>query len=346
MDPELSPEVETPDVAAEAVTPDPAPAVDPAAPTSMEEALARHWERDEKGRFAGGVKEAPADPTKPAEPAAVKPAEPVAKPADKPAEPEDLTAMPEGLGAKAQERFQRLANANREASEQLNYVRSVFKSPEHFQQAAEAVRVFEEHQIQPQQFQQAVGFLAAINRGDFAAAQQVLVEQLRQVSLMTGQTVPGVDALAEFPDLRQAVDGFQITEAHAVELARMRRIQQAQQQHHQQTQQVQQSRQAEEQAFRQGQAAVDKWARSMAADDIDWPNIEDKIVPHIPELLQGVPPQRWVSVLQAQAKLLKSAIPTFRQPVAEPAPLRPAGAGAPQRAPASMHEAISQKLGW
>lgn len=312
----------------------------------MQEALERHWERDEKGRFAGGVKEVVAEAPKDGAAPVVAPV--AAKPADKPAAPAeaDPDAMPEGLGAKAQERFQRLVAEKKEASEQLNYVRSVFKTPEHFQQAAEVVRSFEEHQIQPQQFQQAVGFIAAINSGNFVAAQQILTEQLRQVSLMTGQTVPGVDALAEFPDLRQAVDGFQITEAHAVELARMRRIQQAQQHHQQQAQQVQQSRQAEEQAFTQGQAAVDKWARSMAANDIDWPNIENQIVPHIPELLRGVPPQSWVNVLQAQAKVLKSAIPSFRQPAAEPAPLRPAGAGAVQRAPANMHEAISQKLGW
>lgn len=347
MDTELLPEVETPEAAPEVAAPA-APVEESAAPKSMHEALERHWERDDKGRFAGGAKEVPADPAKAAAPAAAPAAPAVApavKPVEKPAEA-DPDAMPEGLGPKAQERFQRLVSEKKEATEQLNYVRSVFKSQEHFQQAAEAVRVFEEHRVQPQQFQQAVGFISAINRGDFAAAQQMLVEQLRQVSLMTGQTVQGVDALAEFPDIRQAVDGFQITEAHAIELARMRRIQQAQQQNQMHQQQAQQSRQAEEQAFTQGQSAVDKWARQMQAQDIDWPAIEDKIIPHMPELLAGVPPQRWVSVLQAQAKMLKSAIPTFRQPVAEPAPLRPAGAGAPQRAPSSMHEAISQKLGW
>jgi hypothetical protein len=309
----------------------------------MFEALTREWERDEKGRFAGGVKEAEA--AKAAAPVAA-PAVAAAQPVAPKPEAEDITAMPEGLGQKAQERFQKLVTANKEVSEQLNYVRSVFKGPEQFQQAAEAVRAFEDHGIQPQQFQQAVGFISAINRGDFAAAQHMLTEQLRQVSLMTGQTVAGVDALAGHPDLRQAVDGFQMTEAAAVELARLRGAQQAQQQHRQPAQQVQQARQAEEQAFNTGRSQVDRWARQMAAEDIDWPAIEDKIVPHIPELLQGVPPNRWLNVLQAHAKALKSAIPSFRQPVAEPAPLRPAGAGAPQRAPASMHEAIAQKMGW
>jgi hypothetical protein len=85
----------------------------------------------------------------------------------------------------------------------------------------------------------------------------------------------------------------------------------------------------------------------MAAQDVDWPTIEGQLVPHIPELLHGVPPQRYVQVLQAQAKLLKSAAQAFRPPPApEPAPLRPQGAGAPQRAPGSMHEAISQKMNW
>jgi hypothetical protein len=324
--PELAPEVvETPTTEAPE-----------SQPGSMLEAMQRVWERDDQGRFAGGVKEVPGEPAKAPEPAAV--AAPVApvKP-----EAEDITAMPDGLGAKAQERFQKLVSANKETAEQLNYVRSVFKTQEHFTQAAEAVRAFEEHRIQPEQFQQAVGFLAAINRGDFSSAQQMLTEQLRQVTLMTGQTVPGVDALAEYPDLRQAVDGFQITEQHAVELARMRNVNRAQTQRDERVNTERQSAQSAQQAVDKAVADVDAWTRQMAAQDIDWPAVETQVLPHLKELVAGVPPQRWLNVVQAHVKALKGALANTRPAAtSEPAPLRPMGAGATQRAPKTMFEAM------
>jgi hypothetical protein len=327
--------VDTPEIAPEVVETPTAEAPE-SQPGSMLEAMQRVWERDDQGRFAGGVKEVPGEPAKAPEPAAV--AAPVA-----PVKPEadDITAMPEGLAPKAQERFQKLANINREVTQQLDYVRGVFKTQEHFTQAAEAVRAFEEHRIQPEQFQAAVGFLSAINRGDFASAQQMLTEQLRQVSLMTGQTVPGVDALAEFPDLRQAVDGFQITEQHAVELARMRNVQRAQTQHTERVNTERQSQQHAQQVRERALSDIDAWTRQMAAQDIDWPAVETQVLPHLKELVSGVPPQRWLNVVQAHVKALKGALANTRPAATpEPAPLRPMGAGATQRTPKTMFEAM------
>ena len=329
-----------------------APAAQPAAPQqqaeakpgSMLEAMQRVWDRDDKGRFAGGAKQvpsAPGDPAAaqaaPADPAKAgvqsgQPAAPVA-----PAKPEgdDLLAMPEGLGQKAQERFQKLATANRELSER-------FQQAE--QQVAYVRETFQSNGVRQDQFEQAVQVIGALNKGDFATAQRILSEQLRQVSLMTGQTVPGLDALAEFPDLRQAVDGFHMTESAAVELARLRKTQEALQQRSRAEMEQRQAQQREQETFSRAQADVDAWTRKMAAQDIDWPAIEEQLLPDIGKLLQGVPPSSWLGVLEAQYGALKRAAQRFKGSAApapaEPAPLRPIGAGATQRAPQSMHEAM------
>ncbi len=306
-------------------------------PSSMLEAMQRVWDRDDKGRFAGGVKEVPAAPGEPA-PAAepAKPAEvAAAQPAPAKPEGEDLLAMPDGLGQKAQERFQKLATANRDLTER-------FQQAE--QQVAYVRETFQANGVRQDQFEQAVQVIGAMNRGDFASAQRILAEQLRQVSLLTGQTVPGLDALAEFPDLRQAVDGFHMTEAAALELARLRQSQSAIQQRAQQQREQQQAQQREQETFTRAQADVDAWTRKMAAQDIDWPAIEEQLLPDIGKLLQGVPPSAWLGVLEAQYGTLKRAAQRFKgsaAPVAaEPVPLRPVGAGATQRAPQSMAEAM------
>lgn len=307
-----------------------APAAEAPAPASMLDALNRHWSRDELGRFASPAEKAAAE-------AAAKPAD-AQKPADPPKQPdapEDITAMPDGLGQKAQERFQRLASTNRELTEkaqsleaQVGYIRDTFQT----------------HGIKQDQFEQAVGFIGAINRGDYQAVEQALLGQLQQLALLTGKNYGGAaDPLASFPDLRQKVDGLQIAEADAIEVARLRQQQaQRQQADQSQRQQIEQE-QGQQQAVQAAQNDIDTWWKQTASADLDAPAIEAQLLPHIPTLLQGVPPQSWARVVKAQYQILKNAAGAFRQSSGSPAipTLRPTGAGAqPQARPQSMQEAM------
>lgn len=320
--------------------PTPAPAEGGAAdaPQTMLDAMQRVWDRDDKGRFAGGVKEVPGAPAAaPGAPAAAPAATAAPVPGQQPSAPkpeEDLTAMPEGLGQKAQERFQKLATANRELTERASMLD---------QQVSYVRDTFQQHGIRQDQFEQAVGVISAMNRGDFAAAQQMLGEQMRQLSLLTGQPVAGLDALADFPDLRQRVDMLQMTEADAMELARLRKTQHVMQTQRQEQEREHQQSQQRQQQFQQAQNGVDAWVKEMAGKDIDWPAIEEQLLPDIGNLLKGVPPQAWLGVLQAQYNVLKRAAGTFSRraaPAAEPVPLRPMAGGATQRVPQNMHEAM------
>jgi hypothetical protein len=312
----------------------PAANAEPAAPTTMLEAISQGMARDELGRFKG-KEGAPADPAAPGQPAAVQ-AEPSAPAAPvKPDAPEDLTVMPEGLGAKAQERFQKLANGIKERDDQLQQAQ---------QQLSYVRETFQNNGITQEQFEQAASVVGAINRGDFKAAQQILTEQLRQLSLMTGETLPGVDALAEFPDLRQKVDSLLIDEATALETARYRKQQSALQQRQQAQQQSQQAEQAHGQAVQSAQIEVDRFCKRMAATDLDYSAIEKLLLPRIPKLLQGVPPSQWPALVQTQYELIKESGLAFRQPAAAAAPaaapLRPMGAGSGQPKPTSLEEAM------
>ena len=317
-----------------------APASTPAAtdvPKSMLEAVQRSFARDEQGRFTKAEQDAAAAAAAagaPAAPAAA-PAAPAAAPklAD-PAAEDDITKMPDGLGAKAQERFQKLANGIKERDEQLEQARS---------QLTYVQQTFQQNGVRQEQFEQAVSVIGMLNKGDYRSALQVLDEQRRQIALALGEPLPGVDVLADYPDLREKVAGLQMSEADAAHVASLRRQQQQAQQQRQQMQAQSQQAQAEQHAIAQGTAAVDAWAKRTAATDLDYPAIEKLLLPRMQSMLEGVPPAQWARIVQAQYEMIKESGAVFRRttpPAPAPDPLRPAGMGAGKQAPSSMEEAM------
>lgn len=254
-----------------------------------------------------------------------------------PAKPEDeLLQMPEGLQPKAQERFQRLANVNREMAAELEQLRPMRESVEYVQQH------FHQNQVKPEQFEQAVAVIGALNRGDFQTAVRFMQEQMRLISLQTGQPLPGVDPLEGFPDLRQAVDTLQINEQAAIELAarRTREAQALQMQQSQHQQQAQEQQAA--QAHQAGVKAVDKLCRDLAQTDLDYAAIEERLLPHLGALLQGVPPHMYAQKVKQQYDLIKSTITAVRPapPAAGGAMLRPTGSAGAATRPKSPFEAM------
>lgn len=321
----------------------PAEAAAPAAeskPASMLDAINAHFEksdapadtqtaaeraRDDQGRFVGKPQDKSTDP--------------VEKPAEKPkaevkAEPkeDDPLAMPEGLQGKAQERFQKLANENKQLQAAVQ-VR---------EQAIGYVRdIFQQHRIQPQQFEQAASVIGMLNTGNLRGALQVLDEQRRQIALALGEPLPGVDALMGHPDLRSAVDQQQIDERHAIELARSRMVQASQQQRAQTMQQQAAQQQAEQAQVQQATSAVDELCKQLAASDLDYPAIEAQLLPVIPKLVQGLPPARWLDAVRTQYDLIKQVAGKVRQsPTTSGQVLRPTGQSSPAERPKSMYDAM------
>lgn len=326
----------------------PAPSAAPAAPTSMFEAISQGLDqnngqpRDEQGRWApkantlqqgGTVPAAPAQTAAPAVPAApaVAPIVPAAE--------EDLTAMPEGLQPKAQERFQKLANTNKEMAAQLEQVLPQFEA---FQ------TVLSENAVKRDQFEAAVSVIGMMNRGDLEGAEKVLLQQLQQIAIMTGRQPGAVDALADFPDLRQQVDGLMMTEQSALEVARARiatqahQAQQQGQQRQQQEQRAQQeAKQAQQQQVQQGTLAVDRFCKAMASSDMDYAAIEAQLLPVLPQLLQHVPPNLWENTVRTQYDLIKKVAGSTRTSSAPAGSiLRPTGQASPAAAPRTMAEAM------
>lgn len=313
----------------------------PEAPKTMHEAMfgkepstepQQGQPRDEAGRFAAKQAADAAAALAATQPGAVvKPAE-VVKPGE-----EDL-AMPDGLAPKAQQRFQALANEVKE----LRPLRERADMLE--RQTSYVKETFSTHGIKQEQFEQAAGVIGMLNRGDYEGAQRVMMEQLQQIALITGKPVDtaAADPLQNFPDLRQAVDQMQVTEAHALEIAKARFQQHQGQQAYQRTQEQQQTQQQAQQAADHALSEVDAFCSQMKNSDLDYSIIESKLLPEIKNLIAGVPPQQWKRVVETQYRLIKSVAGQFRQsnPASAGNVLRPTGSGSAVAAPKTAFEAM------
>jgi hypothetical protein len=277
--------------------------------------------RDEKGRFAG---KAPTDPTVP--------------PLVDPKKPPDPNAMPEGLSPKAQERFQTLANTNKELTARVSEWEPIVQSALGLQE------VFQTNGVKREQFEQAMQVVGLMNRGDLDGALKVLDEQRAMISMHLGRPVPGADALANFPDLRSAVDNLQMTEEYALEIARGRHVQQRQTQQHQTQQREQQTQQQAHQAVQHGQLAVDKFCKARMADDLDYARIEPMLLKEIEAgLLQDVPPSAWARIVEKTYGIIKQTATATRHAAPSTSVLRPTGGESPRQAPKSMYDAMWNK---
>lgn len=327
------------EVASEGNAPEPQSASAPAAsdkPATMLEAINQALEtpeggqpRDEKGRFAKTEAEKEAEQA--AKVAAEQKADPT-KPA-KPEAPEDLLQMPEGLQPKAQQRFQKLVETNKELTGRIEQAE---------QQTSYIRETFQQHGVRREQFEQAVQFIGAINSGNLEQALRVLDAQRAEIALALGKPLPGVDALSEFPDLRQKVDGMQLTEADAMEVARYRRQEQMAQQNWQATQQRQEQEQRSQAEVNSGLQAIDRFCKQVAQTDVDYPAIEALLLPEIKNLISGLPPAQWQKAIETQYRLLKQAAGARSSSTSAPSQtvLRPTGSASPAARPRSMHEAM------
>lgn len=260
--------------------------------------------------------------------------EPEAKPEEP--KPEDDETPPEGISKKAQERFQRLVSKVKEKDEELTTLRSNLDGIR---------KVMQDTGASPEDFSMVFDYLKAMRSGNMEQVGRILQDQIKQYQIATGKQFGGVDPLADFPDLREKVNGYQMTEEAALELARMRSVQNEQQQAIQQTTQRQQTEYAFQQTRQNAINEINKIGEEWSKKDPDYSAKEQIILKQIPEIARNFPPQAWAQQVKILYQALSSVPMTKPQPSA-PAPLRASGQTAGARQPTSMLEALQNGLGY
>lgn len=252
------------------------------------------------------------------------------------AKPDNDDEPPEGISKKAQERFRNIVAKVKEKdaeieriSHDLNGIRSMMK----------------ETGGKPEDFAKTFEYIRALNHGDLDQARSILEDQIRQLTIATGKPFNQVDPLAQFPDLRERVNAYQMDENTAIEMARHRSAQQQQQQAVNQYQQTQQQQQQIAQSRQQAIAEIDRMGNEWARSDPDYAMKEGMITAQAKLISEQFPPHQWPAQVRLMYQTI-SSMPMQKPQVTTPAPLRSSGQSAGARQPGSMLEALQNGLGY
>lgn len=316
--------------------PTPTPASDPTDPfaAGVEEARAQEvgaaapaQPQDPEQPPAGDP--APADPAKPQDPPPGEPAPQDPPPAEPPVEdpkpadqPKTVDEEIKELGItneRTQKRFRELSERAAEADS----LRVLAARADEWQQTVSSTKAT------PEQFGNALGYLAAINSGDPAqmrAGYDAMQEELRWLGQKLGLEAPGFDPLSAHADLAEKVKAGELTREAAGELIQSRQRGALQAEH----EQARRQEEAASQARDLGLSQVAAVGNQLRTSDPQFAQKLAYLQPTIEVIQASMPPEQWAqAVLNAYQKLpaVTAPAPAAPRPTA-PNPIRPAAAPA------------------
>lgn len=266
---------------------------------------------------------------------------------------DDLYRIPSGLSGEARGKFKALSDHARTVDTEISQLRETHTQS--VQRLTEIDHVIKDSGATPEALSSALQYIKAVTSGDWDAALSFIESERSAIAQRVGKQIPGVDVLAEFPDLRTAVDEMELSETHALEIAKSRRTAQAAQSRHQreaathaETQQAAHYQSAKTQAL----GNIEHWLASQTATDLDWPQQEAALSAHLarPEtqqILLNLRPDLWPQYVASAYASLQYAPPAGVPAPSGVTPLRPKGSGGGTvKAPQTALEAVKQKLGY
>lgn len=265
---------------------------------------------------------------------------------------EEIYQIPPGLKGEERARFKRLSDHARGLDTEVQKVRTEYEQTN--SKLTGFREILEDAHASPEVLNQHLRYIKACATGDLETAFEFAKAEYETLARHMGRPVDGVDVLGDFPELRQAVDDMEMTEQHAIELAKHRRAQAQHQQQQQQDHASQQQRQAieREQATRtKAMTDIKTWTEQMSRESLDWDRLEPAIVRYIQgaqQTLRNLPPDQWLANIKAHYDALTSMAAASPPPGAgTPRPLRPQGAGGRvEGTPTSAEDAVKQRLGY
>jgi hypothetical protein len=277
---------------------------------------------------------APSD--QPGTPAAAAPGTPPADAAQKTPEQEEAELLEGVKSERGKERIREKLAELRTTSEELDATKSDLTE---FR-----TMVLEAYQ-DPNDFARALEFGRLVAAGDdnsLSTALAMLDEQRNAIALRLGVDVAGVDQLADFPELKQAVDNMEITREYAVKLAKGQRQERMQTQ---QRQAAQQQQQEVEQSRREYEAQItgltDQATKyfSTRAHEVDYAAKMEAIKAHfskpgeIEKFVQTFQPNQWLAQFQFMYDNVRTAPAARASAHQQPLRARSVMSGAPATNP-------------
>ena len=231
---------------------------------------------------------------------------------------DDVYSEPAGLKPKAQERFRSLVEDNKTKTERLDQAEFALK---------EIHKTVSESHMTPEEF----GYLIDYGRmavskkpEELEYALQTAQNEIIRISQLLGKEVPGVDLLADQPELQKRVDDYELSRDDALRIAKSERelagYKQVQTQQRDQQQVATKQQDVQQQSLDQVRAYMSK----MKSTDINFSAKEARLVDQAAKVRQNYPPEQWPTIIQdlyetmsvdssAQKQNLKTSAPTPMQ---------------------------------
>jgi hypothetical protein len=224
----------------------------------------------------------------------------------------------------------------------------------------ELLGMIEETRATPQQYGQALEYLALVNssnRADRERALQFMQQEVAALSRMLGVPVPGVNLLEGHQDLIEEVGSGRLSTDRAMEIAAARaaREHEAQAgQNYRVRQQSQQSAAREVQTAKDGLTALGRQLQT--TDAAQYKAKMAILAPTLKPIFAQIPPSQWVSAFTQAYNALPATVAPARPATTAPATGRPANgggntplragnpAGGQAAAPKSLEEAIERGI--
>jgi len=209
----------------------------------------------------------------------------------------------------------------------------------------EILATFKEYRAEPDDLIPLLEVNLLVKTGRYEEALKWVDTQRAGILKELGREAPGVDLLAEFPDLKQKAEDEQITRADAVELANARRREKASSEAAARARDERGKFTAVEEAQNTALISIERWCAGKSKGDIDYKKKEEKILTKLDAIIKKYPPQLWLPTLEQiydSIEVVKEAAPIN----SGAQPLRPGGPKPGARQATNMEDAIRQGLGY
>lgn len=242
-----------------------------------------------------------------------------------PVSEDDEEAWLASQSERSQERYRQLAERAKRAEEEAESVR---------QSGEELYKIMSESGVTPQDLTNYFEYYKSLNNGQLEQAAQWWNNLEQTHSRFTGSKVGNTDPLDNHPDLKQKVEGFDMSEDAARELASLRdyseRMKVREQHMAEMGQQTaEQQRQQQEVAHYASSAAMelDKWSAEMKAKDPQFEAKEALLLERAQEQFPNMHPAYWPEFVAREYAYLTKAIPEAATKSPAPNPIRPGASG-------------------
>lgn len=241
------------------------------------------------------------------------------------------------------ERFQKLTDGYKQAKQEVEELKGKITVAEETFNALTALGFNDEGAVND--LVALSDYRKIIASGDAEAFQQSIANQIRNFESMHGKRIKiNASALDNFPDLKAKVDGFEIDEDVAIELAKSRALESRQRQEFDARRSQQEQSANREAAINSSVAAVEAQQKAWSQTDPDYNAILPYLQPHIEEIGSKYPPEQWAGLIKLQYNAIKQAVANATQKTTVQ-PLRSNSIGGTRPAPKTPQDAVLQAMG-